>query len=242
MKTYNSMEKRFKDNYESRSRVYLYRRMPVIIRLDGKAFHTFTGGFDKPFDGYMMRAMQETAKYLCENIQGCVLAYTQSDEISLLLIDYETLDSDAWFDYRLDKLVSVSASLATLQFNRVFAELVRDDKKYAKALAVGALFDARAFNLPKEEVTNYFYSRQADATRNSIQMVAQKYFSHAELMGKDTNMLQDMLLTQKDVNWNDFSIPEKRGTCCIRTENGWIIDEKMPILKESGRDYIEQLV
>lgn len=236
------MEKRFKDNYESRSRMHLYRRMPVIIRLDGKAFHTFTKGFDKPFDAYMMRAMQETAKYLCENIQGCVLAYTQSDEISLLLIDYETLDSDAWFDYRVDKIVSVSASMATLQFNRRFAELAKDDKKYAKALAAGALFDARAFNLPKEEVTNYFYSRQADATRNSIQMVAQYYFTHSELMGKDINMLQDMLLTQKDVNWNNCSVAQKRGSCCIRGEAGWQIDENIPIFKENGREYIERLI
>ena len=277
---YNEMEKRFKENYEMRSRQYLYRRTPVIIRLDGKAFHTFTKGLKKPFDNILIESMQDTMKYLCENIQGCVLGYTQSDEISLLLVDYQDLDSCAWFDYRLDKLLSVSASMATFAFNKAFANKVEiwtnnfyeawnktnEDKKYLsiieKRVEQGALFDSRAFNLPKEEVTNYFFSRQNDATRNSIQMVGQYYFSPTELHKKKVNDIQDMLLTQKDVNWNDFSTTKKRGSCCIKNkiiistdgstvtcqlrdpkkpENAWVIDNNIPIFKGADREYIDKL-
>ena len=279
----NDIEERFKKFYEMRSKVYLYRRIPVIIRLDGKAFHTFTRNFVKPFDDILISTMQKTMKYLCENIQGCVLGYTQSDEISLLLIDYQELDSSAWFDYRMDKLVSVSASMATFAFNRYFSDAIKsfeialayndsieDNEENRKLLKIyqtacenGALFDARAFNLPKEEVTNYFFCRQNDATKNSIQMVGQKYFSQKELNKKNTNDIQDMLLTQKDVNWNNFSIPQKRGTCAVKnkiiiekndntitaqlrdttkSENAWIIDKNIPIFKQDGREYIEKLV
>lgn len=180
---------------------------PVIIRIDGKAFHTFTRGFAKPFDKFFMTAMQETAKHLCKEIVGCKLAYFQSDEISLLLTDYDTISTQPWFENNLQKLVSVSASIATLAFNRAFASLTRDlsdkyayhavtmknlwgerDEKnfnaYSTAYSRGATFDARAFILPKEEVCNYFIWRQQDATRNSILAVAQSVLSHKEMQGK----------------------------------------------------------
>ena len=138
-----------------------------------------------------MKSMQETAKYLCENIQGCQCAYIQSDEITLLLVDYEKLNTDPWFDYRIDKLTSISAAMATLAFNKFFmenAEIYIDDfyevwnhsdteEKYVevleKSIKMGLVFDSRVFNLPKEEVVNNFYWRQLDASRNSIQMVGQ---------------------------------------------------------------------
>ena len=113
---------RMKHNYEEVSKTRLVRRMPAIIRLDGKAFHTFTRGLDKPFDNIFVKSMQDTMKYLCENIQGCVLGYTQSDEITLVLIDYQTLQTDAWYDYEVQKMTSVSASMATLAFNRYFKD------------------------------------------------------------------------------------------------------------------------
>lgn len=233
---------RMKDYYESRSKTRLIRRMPVIIRLDGKAFHTFTKGFEKPFD--MVRAMQETMKYLCENIQGCVLGYTQSDEITLVLIDYQNLNSDAWFDYEVQKLCSVSASMATFAFNRNFARLaaLEPEKKtkqtnaYTEVASKGAFFDARCFNIPKEEVTNCLLWRQQDATRNSIHMTGRAYFSHKQIEG---------------LNSNDLPTTLKRGSCCIKkyrqtmnqTLRGyWCIDDEIPIFKDEGRDYIEKLL
>ena len=115
---------RMKEFYEQVPKFRLYRRTPVAIRIDGKAFHTFTRGFQKPFDEILIRSMQATMKYLCENIQGCVLGYTQSDEITLILIDYKNLNSDAWFDYEIQKICSIAASMATMAFNKFFSAYV----------------------------------------------------------------------------------------------------------------------
>lgn len=275
---------RMKTFYENIPKTRLMRRVPVAIRLDGKAFHTFTKGFQKPFDFVLMDTMQQTMKYLCENIQGCVFGYTQSDEITLILVDYQKFTSDAWFDYEVQKLTSVSASMATMAFNKYFSENVVEYNlthdplvkrreglldNYISAVEKGALFDARCFNIPKEEVTNLIYWRQLDATRNSIQMVGQAHFSHDELQDKTCNMIQDMLMTKYGINWNDFIIPCKRGTACIKvatkvTENIkrepqpfgedrvtttiieerpiWVIDKNMPILKGEDRKYVDDLI
>lgn len=109
--------------YEKVSRLHLMRRNPVVIRIDGKAFHTFTKGMKKPFDNILMESMDMATKFLCENIQGCKMGYTQSDEISLLLVDYDKIDTSAWFDNNIQKIASVSASMATLAFNKAFSEL-----------------------------------------------------------------------------------------------------------------------
>ena len=252
---------RMKNFYEARSKTTLMRRTPVAIRIDGKAFHTFTRGFNKPFDHLLIKTMQETMQYLCENIQGCVLGYTQSDEITLILVDYKKLTSEAWFDYEVQKLCSISASMATMAFNKFFDWNVEEDLSNYKSKAYempqdlnyyyntlraaarkGAMFDSRCFNIPKEEVTNLIYWRQLDATRNSIQMVGQANFSHKELQNKSCNMIQDMLLTQKNINWNNYPTTLKRGSCCIKTEDGWIIDNEIPIFKDEGRKYIEKLI
>ena len=116
----DELGKRMKEFYESVPKTRLVRRTPVAIRIDGKAFHTFTRGFEKPFDSVLMKAMQETMRYLCKNIQGCVFGYTQSDEITLILIDYQKLDSSAWFDYEVQKMCSISSSMATMVFNKYF--------------------------------------------------------------------------------------------------------------------------
>lgn len=275
---------RMKTFYENIPKTRLMRRTPVAIRIDGKSFHTFTSGFQKPFDFVLMDTMQQTMKYLCENIQGCVFGYTQSDEITLILVDYQKFTSDAWFDYEVQKLTSVSASMATMAFNKYFSENVVEYNlthdplvkrreglldNYISAVEKGALFDARCFNIPKEEVTNLIYWRQLDATRNSIQMVGQAHFSHDELQDKTCNMIQDMLMTKYGINWNDFTIPCKRGTACIKvatkvTENIkrepqpfgedrvtttiieerpiWVIDKNMPILKGEDRKYVDDLI
>ena len=257
--TRDDLGDRMKDYYESRSKTRLTRRMPVIIRSDGKAFHTFTKGVKKPFDKIMVKAMQETMNYLCENIQGCVLGYTQSDEITLVLIDYQNLNSDAWFDYEVQKLCSVSASMATFAFNRNFARLaaLEPEKKtkqtnaYTEAASKGAFFDARCFNIPKEEVTNCLLWRQQDATRNSIHMTGRAYFSHKQIEGLNSNDIQNLLFQEKGINWNDLPTTLKRGSCCIKkyrqtmnqTFRGyWCIDDEIPIFKDEGRDYIEKLL
>lgn len=256
----DGLGKRMKSNYENRAKTSLVRRIPVAIRIDGKAFHSFTKGFKKPFDDVLIKSMQETTKYLCEHIQGCVFGYTQSDEITLILQDYKTLTTDAWFDYEVQKICSISASMATLAFDKSFRHFAgeyiynhlnsyssdEDNRKYIEtlrsAVAKGAMFDARCFNIPKEEVTNMIYWRQLDATRNSIQMVGQANFSHKELQNKSCSVIQEMLYTEKNINWNDFSIHYKRGTAVIKTEDGWFIDIDMPELKGENRNYVERFI
>ena len=262
---------RMKEFYEEVPKTRLVRRMPVAIRIDGKAFHTFTRGFQKPFDEILVKSMQDTMKYLCENIQGCVLGYTQSDEITLILVDYQNLNSCAWFDYEVQKMCSISASMATMAFNKFFTKNVNyfemtheyDDtiNEYCTTLVnaaeKGAMFDARVFNIPKEEVCNLIYWRQLDATRNSIQMVGQANFSHKELQNKSCNMIQEMLFAEKGINWNDYPTYLKRGSCCIKTtiqnpnvdikdgaypKSIWIIDLDIPIFKGDGRQYIDKLI
>lgn len=249
---------RMKTYYEQVPKTRLVRRMPVAIRIDGKAFHTFTRGFQKPFDEVLGNAMVRTMEYLCKNIQGCVFGYTQSDEITLLLIDYQTLDTCAWFDYEVQKMCSISASMATMAFNKYFFEEARDwyNKQlpstlqceqnivkqwrvYKIAAEKGAMFDARCFNIPKEEACNLVYWRQLDATRNSIQMVGQVNFSHNELQGKSCNIIQDMLLTQRDINWNNYPTRWKRG---IAWKKNIGIDYEMPILKGEDRKYVDEVI
>lgn len=220
--------------YEYVTRNYLTRRLPVIIRIDGKAFHTFTHGLKRPFDDIFVKSMQDTMKYLCKNIQGCVLGYTQSDEITLVLVDYQDRDTAAWFANNIQKMVSISASMATLAFNRYFSDnvykyiedfkkkhqLIFVDDEYCdailKAIKKGAMFDSRVFTLPKEEVVNCFIWRQQDATRNSIQSVGQANFSQKQLHGKSCDDIVEMLMLEKDINWYDYPTHLKRGSCCIK--------------------------
>lgn len=251
--------------YEGVTRTYLTRRTPAIIRLDGKAFHTFTRGFKKPFDDIMVTAMQETMRYLCENIQGCVLGYTQSDEITLVLADWQKLTTAAWFDYNIQKCVSVAASMATFSFNREFSELLTlksnvlyaEEPEYFDSLCnaweKGALFDARIFSIPKEEVCNCVLWRQQDATRNSIEAVAQAHFSARELHCKDQKAMLSMLKEKHDIDWSaDFPLHLQRGSCCVKEKyfvegpNGeqvqrsrWVVDKEIPLFVGESREYIE---
>ena len=256
MAFHDELGNRMKNNYENIPKTKLMRRTPVAIRIDGKAFHTFTRGFKKPFDDILIESMQETMKYLCENIQGCVLGYTQSDEITLILQDYKTFETQAWFDYEIQKMCSISSSMATMVFNKKFKDIAdcfvdenEDNDSICnycdaliKATEKGAMFDSRCFNIPKEEVTNLLFWRQLDALRNSIQMVGRANFSHKELHGKNTSQIDEMLLA-KGIDFHIYPTYQKRGACCIRDENGhWFIDEEIPMFKGEGREYVERLI
>ena len=257
-KSKDSLGDRMKSNYESRSDMRLVRRMPVVLRLDGKSFHTFTRKFKKPFDPIMTACMNDTMLYLCQNIQGTVLGYTQSDEITLVLVDYKTIDSEAFFDYRVQKMCSVAASMATLEFNRSFSEKVYIyeqtqayeseqygdpiDDRYQSALNKGALFDCRAFNVPIEEVTNMLLWRQQDAIRNSIQGLGQAFFSHKELDHKSTVDIKSMLIEKHGLNWEEIPTSDQRGRCAVKRNEGWVIDNQIPIFTGDGREYVEKRI
>jgi tRNA(His) 5'-end guanylyltransferase len=198
-----SIGDRMKDFYEGRACYMLPRRTFSIIRLDGKSFHSYTRGLKRPFDDQLMFDMDETAKFLCKEIQGAKFAYVQSDEISVLTTDFDKIDTDAWYDGNIAKICSVSASLATAKFNEL-----RPGKL--------AFFDSSVFTIPYQgEVENYFIWRQIDCSRNSIPAVAQSLYSHKELAGKNGSQKQEMIF-QKGTNWNDYAPRYKRGRCVIK--------------------------
>ena len=229
--------------YEDAFRIYLPKRIPLIIRVDGKAFHTFTRSLERPFDKDFMDAMLDTAIRLCAEIQGVKLAYWQSDEISLLITDYDTLTTQAPYDKNLQKLVSISASIATSSFNMrtQWIDEYRESRCLPFKFKSLGNFDSRAFILPKEEVCNYFLWRQQDATRNSINSVGQAHFSPKQLHGLNTSKVQDLLFKEKGVNWNDLPVIEKRGACIVKQEGGWVVDREIPIFSQD-RTYVNKFV
>lgn len=242
--------------YEDAFRTSLPIRMPVILRLDGKAFHSYTKGCQKPVDQGLVDCMNETAKYLCKHIQGCQIAYIQSDEISLLLKNYQSLETQSWYDNNLQKMVSVAASMAGAIFTMNSAKIWQNVGQGNTVKP--AFFDCRAFLLPEEEVNNYYLWRQQDATRNSVQMLARCLYSHKECTDKNNSELQEMCF-QKGINWNDCPIPQKRGRCIIKTtttkigfnpktgeqlpseRSEWVVDNQIPVFSQE-REYINKLV
>jgi tRNA(His) 5'-end guanylyltransferase len=207
---------RMKD-YEYVSRNYLTKRTPVIVRVDGKAFRTFTKDFDRPFDHTLGEAMITAAMEVFGFMQCCKLAYIQSDEASFVITDYDNLDTQGWFGYNRSKIETISASCMTMSFNRC----MRLANKTGDAM-----FDARAFNVPRSEVANYFLWRAQDWHRNSVSMFAQAHFSHKELHKRNISDLHDML---HDIgkNWTlDLSGAERNGTFLYRKGMS-IVDNSM---------------
>lgn len=238
-------------SYENCYRTALPIRMPVIIRVDGKAFHTYTKGCKRPVDENLVHCMDETAKYLCKNIQGAQIAYVQSDEISILVTNYQENDTQSWFDNNSTKMTSVSAGMASAVFTSLSGRIFGGINKIA-------IFDSRAFIVPQGDVCNYFLWRQQDATRNSVQMLARTLYSHKDLIGKNNSELQE-LCWQKGHNWNDCPITQKRGRCIVKelaikkgtnlktgeetesVRSEWVVDKQIPIFSEC-REYIERFV
>lgn len=236
--------------YELTTQSNLLRRTPVIIRIDGRAFHTFTKRHIPtidpslkltPFSEMLHNVMVATSGRLLVELQNAKLVYTQSDEISILLRDWDTLASQQWFGGNIQKIVSVSSSIATATFNFCYERAVHVPEWFNEL----ATFDSRVYNLPKEEVANYFIWRQQDASRNSIQMLGHYHFSQKQMHGKSNNEVQDMLMLQKNINWNDLPTWMKRGTCVfhnpcrVDSSKQFIIDNEIPIFTQD-RKYVEQ--
>lgn len=223
--------------YEAVTCSILMKHTPVIIRLDGCHFHTFTRGFKKPYDSVLADTMQDTMKYLCANISGCKMGYTQSDEITLVLVDYEEFNTEPWFGNKVQKIASVAASMCTMYFNKRFKENVSmwsdvnsgiGDKEgqlatYKKAADKGAIFDARVFNVPRAEVLNNIYWRIKDCIRNSKSGLARAHFSHKELHGVSGEDMVTMVKEKTNINWHLLDDGFKYGTFCFKdtTINRW---------------------
>lgn len=222
---------RMKNNYENRQRFYLTRRMPVIIRADGRCFHNVTRCMKKPFDETFIANMKRATLATARDIQGCKLAFTQSDEASFLLTDYDNLQSEGWFDYNLAKMVSIAAANMSVTFSE-FSPV--------KRIKQPIVFDARAFNLPREEVVNYFLSRAKDWERNSLLMYAQSFFSHSQMQNKSCADLHEML-HEIEKNWTtDLPNHLKNGNWLIVKDDCWL-DDILPNY-ESINKWVEELI
>lgn len=251
--------------YESTTQTHLLRRTPVIIRIDGRAFHTFTKRLVSevqatrqimipsnkivdpslsrtPFSVIMHELMSNTTATLFNQVQNCVFAYTQSDEISLVLRDWDRHETQQWFGGNVQKMVSLSSSIATASFNYFLS-------KHHAPSWVGDFvhFDARVYNVPKDEVVNYLIWRQQDASRNSVQMLGRFHFSQKQMQGKSNSQVQDMLMLEKQVNWNDLPTWMKRGTA-VYQRSDWSevmsfhrskVDVEIPIFTQD-RNFVDQ--
>lgn len=237
---FDEIGNRFKEFYEAPWNIKLPRRMPVILRIDGRSFHSYTSDCNKPFDGHLSNALDTVAITLCEEIQGACLAYLQSDEISILIHNYKTHESQAFFDNKLQKMVSVCASIAAAKMTKLSVEVFGHIKE--------AHFDARTMVIPENDIENYFLWRQLDCERNSVQMLGRSKFSHKELHNKNNKEIQEMLFQHHGINWNNLEPYWKRGRCAIKKQvehngqirNVWTIDRNIPRFVNEGRDYINR--
>jgi tRNA(His) 5'-end guanylyltransferase len=231
---------RMKAYFEDRAKTRLLRRVPVIIRLDGRSFSRFCKRFEKPFDKKLHDMLNNVMVYLCSKIQGAKFAERHSDEISIVVTDYDTLQTDAFFDYEVGKICSITAGLATSEFCKqlIIEQAVNnfdeDPKAFLSMSEDWPVFDSRCFNLPESEVVNYVYWRNLDCTRSSINMLGQSKFSHKEMQNKNCNQVQEMLFQQFGINWNDLPQCQKSGFICVKETSEKEI-EKGP---KKGEKYI----
>lgn len=227
----DDLGRRMKQDYEDALRLVLPRRTYVVIRIDGRGFHTFTRNLERPYSRPLADALDQAALALCHEMIGCRFAYGQSDEYSFLLTDFEKENAPLWFDGNLQKIVSVSASLFTAYFTRAFAS----DKI--------AAFDSRVLVISQRaEVEKYFLWRQLDASANSLNMLASAHYSHAELAGKSNAEKHEMLFA-KGVNWAKQPADFKRGRAVRRSgpDQAWGVDPTIPVFNRD-RSYLDALI
>lgn len=219
--------------YEQAAQNTLPERLPVILRFDGRNFHSFCSDLEEPFDERLIESMAEAAKAIARDVAGAQFVYQQSDELSLLVTPYTSLNFEPHFGNRVQKLVSTGASRITCAFNSAWAELGPGDER--------AEFDARCFVLPEPDVENYFIWRQLDWERNSLQMTARAHFSHEACEGLDSGELHEKLFQEADLNWAKLPTHHKNGLGIHKGGDGWEADYELPEFKDN-RDYIRQFL
>lgn len=251
---------RMKSLYEDRTRFSLPGKNYIIIRLDGKAFHTLTKQlkFKKPFDDNFIEMMNETTKYLCKNIQGVVLGYVQSDEISLVLQDFKNINTTAWFDGNVQKIASISASMATAVFNsliRNYLTKAREENKkmfncgmITKEIYIAetikyqyfsgfAFFDSRCFTISKDfEVYNYLVWRNKDCIRNSILSLSQHTIGKHRTENKNCGELKE-ILKDKNKDWNLYDDCYKYGRIVLKKRKTFNEEKQISIDELRNKEY-----
>lgn len=198
--------------YEDISRDTLVPKTPVIVRVDGRAFHTFTRTFKRPFDKDIMDAMVDSAECLAADMQNFIIGYVQSDEASFVMYDYPKPETMPWFGNNKQKITTISASVFTGEFN--------DYLRCCDYDVEPAAFDARAWNLPEVEVPNYLLWRYKDWLRNSVYMYAREFFLSSELYEKSISDMHEML-HGINKNWaTDLTPQQRNGTLLVKTIDG----------------------
>ena len=227
----DELGRRMKRDYEDALRLYLPRRSYYVLRVDGRAFHTFTRELERPYCHRLAEALDHAAVSVCGQMDGCQFAYGQSDEYSFLLSDVANENNALWFDGNVQKIVSVAASLFTAAFNVGFGG------------GAMATFDARVLLISqRSEVEQYFIWRQLDASANSLNQLAAAHYSHAELIGKSTAEKHELLYA-KGINWAAQRADFKRGRVVKRTSAGgtWEVDRE-PTVFQRERGYLDALI
>lgn len=226
-------------SYEKSYQQTLPSRQPLILRLDGVHFHSLTKSFKKPWDSDLINAMNSAAWKLADKVQGLKFAYVQSDEISILSIDYENFNTSPWFGKKVQKIVSVAASIASVGFNNHMEKLDRKERGY---------FDCRVIPLVREEVTNYFIWRQIDCIRNSKLALGQHIIGKKKIHGMNQDTITKTLERDYGVNWNNRASWEKYGRVIKRIEflqsiypSHWGICSETPIFKKE-REIIDNFL
>jgi tRNA(His) 5'-end guanylyltransferase len=211
--------------------------LPVCARIDGKTFHSWTRGLERPYDKSLSDCMIETTEHLVDKTNAC-MGYTQSDEISLVMYSpsYET---QLFFDGKVQKMISVLASMATAKFNELAAKRINGCPESRGT----ALFDCRAWQVPnKIEAANTLLWRELDAAKNSISMAARTMFGHSELQGKVGSEMQEMMFS-KGTNWNDYPAFFKRGTFVQRRRSlRTLTDDERNRIPEKHRPAAGQII
>lgn len=231
--------------YEAATRLVLPRRTYTVVRVDGRAFHTFLRHASKPWDDDVVHTMKTTTQRLCGALDGAVVGYTQSDEISVILQDFENNGTQAWFGGVVQKMASIAAATATAYFTAEY--------RHHFDLDDGPLpvFDARVFTIPDVvEVANYLIWRQRDAIRNSILSLAQAHFVPSVMPGISTYGLVEMLKNGRGIDWEkDVSPGLQRGWMVRKVQEGegeqmrsrWDVDAA-PIFQADGSGVLPQLL
>jgi len=252
----DSLGDRMKQNYENRTRFYLPRRTYTIYRLDGKNFHSYTKKLKRPYDVKFILDMQRTLIHLCKNIDGVFLGFCQSDEMTLISFDGYNNQTQAWFDGNIQKMVSISASIATAYFNFIRADEFQDIENPKLAY-----FDSRVFTIADPtELKNSLIWRQEDCTKNAMNSAAQSLYSHKELQSKNWGDMNEMLF-QKGINFNNYPVDFRRGSIAIKVakegefinrktglkalamRNKWeIMEDTVLFSSERGQEFLSKII
>lgn len=228
--------------YELASKTRFPKRVPILIRADGKKFSKFVKDFEAPFDSLLGEMLKLTAFNVAKKLDGCVFFTQHSDEMSFFINTYQTLNQKGLMNLTKHKIDSEVASMITLEFVK---QLVANDLTHLLDKFKG--FDARSWVLPKDEVVNYFFERQTSSKRNSIQMYARQYFTQKEINGLSGLLMIEKMREEKNFDWESVDTWHKYGWLGYpvlhhgKLTNRWEVDEA-EYLREDGRDLLTKYV